>query len=118
MSAAIHFLKEDDNMQDEDELIYDDNEVVDEADDEIDMEQDEEETSQEFHPLKDMIDAIGSEDYSAASDIFQSELNSKLRDAIETRKIALSDTIFNKSGEEVSDEPQEGPTEIDADEEF
>lgn len=103
-------------MEDED-ILNDDETILDQEEDELEVEAETEEPDQEFNPLKDMIDAIDAENYAQASDIFQDRLNDKLRDALETRKIALSNAIFN-NGDQIDPDAEETEEEIESDEEI
>jgi hypothetical protein len=57
----------------------------------------------ETNPLKDIISAIGEEDYSSASDMFASEINSRLSTAIDQSRINVASKIYSNEKEEIAD---------------
>jgi hypothetical protein len=57
----------------------------------------------EANPLMDMVNAIGDGDLSSASNIFSSQLNDRLSDAIEQERISDSSNIFGGDQEEMVD---------------
>ena len=52
-----------------------------------------------------MIDNIGNKNYTKASDTFHDMLNSKIRDALEAKKISVATQIFTDNAEQM--EPEE-----------
>jgi len=57
----------------------------------------------EANPLMDMVNAIGDGDLSSASNIFSSQLNDRLSNAIEQERISVSTNIYGGDQEEMVD---------------
>lgn len=69
-----------------------------------------EETEVVTNPIEDLIQSATTQDFSAASDIFNDIMSSKMADALEQQKIAVANRIYNgvePEDEEVSDEDLE-----------
>lgn len=66
-----------------------------EAESEVDVERDQ---------ILNMIDNIGNKNYTKASDTFHDMLNSKIRDALEAKKISVATQIFTDNSEELETE--------------
>jgi hypothetical protein len=60
----------------------------------------------EVNPIESMIDSILGNDYKASSDIFNDMISDKMNDALEDKKVAMADTVFNGGSDdlEISDE--------------
>lgn len=63
-----------------------------EAESEVDVERDQ---------ILNMIDNISNKNYTKASDTFHDMLNSKIRDALEAKKISVATQIFTDNAEEL-----------------
>lgn len=69
-----------------------------------------EETEVVTNPIEDLIQSATTQDFSAASDIFNDIMSSKMADALEQQKIAVANRIYNgvePEDEEISDEDLE-----------
>lgn len=64
-----------------------------------------EETEVVTNPIEDLIQSATTQDFSAASDIFNDIMSSKMADALEQQKIAVANRIYN--GVEPEDEDLE-----------
>ena len=49
----------------------------------------------EVNPIESMIDSILGNDYKTSSDIFNDMVSDKMNDALEDKKVAIADTMFN-----------------------
>ncbi len=60
----------------------------------------------EVNPIESMIDSILGNDYKTSSDIFNDMVSDKMNDALEDKKVAIADTMFNGESDdlEISDE--------------
>jgi len=60
----------------------------------------------EVNPIESMIDSILGNDYKTSSDIFNDMVSDKMNDALEDKKVAIADTMFNGGSDdlEISDE--------------
>lgn len=60
----------------------------------------------EVNPIESMIDSILGNDYKTSSDIFNDMVSDKMNDALEDKKVAMADTMFNGGSDdlEISDE--------------
>ena len=65
----------------------------------------ESEVDTERDQILNMIDNIGNKNYTKASDTFHDMLNSKIRDALEAKKISVATQIFTDNAEQM--EPEE-----------
>jgi len=61
----------------------------------------------EVNPIESMIDSILGNDYKASSDIFNDMISDKMSDALEDKKVALADTVFNGNEDELDTEVEE-----------
>lgn len=69
-----------------------------------------EETEVVTNPIEDLIQSATTQDFSAASDIFNDIMSSKMADALEQQKIAVANRIYNgvePEDEDISDEDLE-----------
>ena len=60
----------------------------------------------EVNPIESMIDSILGNDYKTSSEIFNDMVSDKMNDALEDKKVAIADTMFNGGSDdlEISDE--------------
>ena len=89
----------------EDEIEIDNDELNMASENEITAEEDTDldEPEVEANPLMDMVNAIGDGDLSSASNIFSSQLNDRLSNAIEQERISVSSNIYGGDQEEMVD---------------
>lgn len=54
----------------------------------------------ETNPIMDFVQAIEAEQYSSATDIFADQINNRLIDRLDTKKVEVATSIFNPVAEE------------------
>lgn len=82
---------------------YEDLEVAENEAEDMDFD-DEDNIEDEPHSIENMIDSILDKNFKDAGDIFNNELSAKLQDAIDDKKVALADVMFNGKEEETFDD--------------
>jgi len=69
-------------------------------------------TEVQSNPIEDLIQSALTQNYAAATDIFNDTIGQKMQAALEQEKIGIADQIFNGAEpEEITDEDDEESTE-------
>ena len=83
---------ENEDLQNEDETNTDELETEIESEEEIEVE--------EENPISSLINSVDAGKFADATDIFNDEINNRIRDALDAKRVSLAQSVFNNANTE------------------